>query len=217
MSLLDAVRILRSDREAKLVFDDMRRELLRLVAKEALTASKLSTLLGLSPPTVGHHLDALKASGLVEIVSKEPETHGIVQKFYRATAQACIIEARRLSPSVKRYFMPARIERTRGMIAALSIGAAEGYKSSSDSVETVTEELGGFILEAAEHRQASKTEIDPENVINGIYSEALENLVRMKPKLFPPFPPSRMETPRQVAEPINNPLKTRHSSNTRWP
>jgi DNA-binding transcriptional ArsR family regulator len=182
---LDSVRILVNDREAKLVFDDMRREMLRLLAKEALTARRLATILGLSSPTVGHHLEVLKRSGFVEIVGMEAEAHGIIQKFYRATAQAYIIETRKLSPIVKRYFMPSRIERTRGMVAALSLNSGEEYKSSSRGVETASEELGRYILEAAERRQGPAAETDPETVINGMYREALENLLISRPNIFP--------------------------------
>ncbi len=188
VSRLDAVHILKSDHEGKLIFDGMRREALRLLAREALTGQRLARILGLSAPTVGHHLDSLKRAGLVEVVGTEAEAHGIVQKFYRATAQAYIIEPRRLSPIVKRYFMPARIERTRGMVAALSLNAMDGYKSSSRGVEAATEELGQYILEAAERRQGPSIETDPESLINGIYIEALWNLIRVKPKLFPPLP-----------------------------
>ncbi len=128
---MDAVLIVRSDREAKLIFDDMRREILTLLAIEALTAGKLAATLGLSAPTVSHHLDSLKRSGLVEIVKTEAESHGIVQKFYQAKAQAYIIETGTPSAPVKRYFIPARIERTRGILAALSLNGKDGYKPSS--------------------------------------------------------------------------------------
>jgi DNA-binding transcriptional ArsR family regulator len=165
---LDSVRILNTDREAKLVLDEMRREILRVLAKEALTARKLSTILCLSPPTVGHHLDALSRSGFVEIVGTEAEAHGIVQKFYRATAQAYIVQTRELSPVVRRYFMPARIERTRGVVAALSLNSGPGYLSSSRAVETATEDLGEYILQVAQGRQSQSLELDPEILVNEI-------------------------------------------------
>jgi len=178
------VCILRTDQEAKLLFDDMRREILRLLAKQNLTPSKLSTMLGLSAPTVGHHLSALGRSGLVRIVGREPETHGIMQTFYSATAQAYIIETGKLSPVVRRYFMPARIERTRGMLAALSLNSTDGFELSSKVVERMTEELAFFVLESAEHRPGPKVEADPEAIINKIYGEALSNLIKTKPGIF---------------------------------
>ncbi len=182
---LDSVRILNTDRAAKLVLDEMRREILRLLAKEALTARKLSTILCLSSPTVGHHLDALSRSGFVEIVGTEAEAHGIVQKFYRATAQAYIVQTRELSPVVRRYFMPARIERTRGMVAALSLNSGPGYLSSSRAVETATEDLGEYIFQVAERRQSQSLESDPEVLVNEIYTEALRQLLSIRPKMFP--------------------------------
>jgi DNA-binding transcriptional ArsR family regulator len=180
----DQVRILRTDQEAMLLFDDMRREILRLLAKQNLTPHKLSTMLGLSAPTVGHHLSALGRSGLVRIVGREPETHGIMQTFYSATAQAYIIETGKLSPAVRRYFMPARIERTRGMLAALSLHSTGGFELSSELVEETTEELAGGILESAEHHPGPRLKMDPETVINEIYSDALSNLIRKKPRTF---------------------------------
>ncbi len=181
---MEEVQILRNDNEAKLIFDDMRREILRLLARENLTPHMLSTILGLSAPTVGHHLDVLKKSGLVRIVATKAETHGIVQKFYGATAQAYIIETRRLSPSVKRYFMPARIERTRGILAALSLNSADQYEISSELVETATEELATRIVEVSESRQGRMAEKDPERVISEIYRDALSILISAKPNMF---------------------------------
>src|SRR5262245_32701888 len=163
----------------------MRREILRLLAKEALTSRKLSEMVGLSAPTVGHHLAALKKAGLVEIVGTEVETHGIVQKFYRATSQAHVVETRRLSPALKRYFMPSRIERTRGMLAALSLIRGGESKLSSEEVETATEDLARYILEAAERRRGAETGKDPEQVLNEIYKEGLSNLIKARPNIFP--------------------------------
>jgi DNA-binding transcriptional ArsR family regulator len=190
-----------SDREAKLIFNDMRREILRILSKESVTAQRLAKIMGLSAPTVGYHLDALKRSGLVEIIATEVESHGMLQKFYRSTAQAFIIEPLKLSPPVKRYFMPARIERTRGMVAALSLNATNGYKPSSRDVEVATEELGHSVLEAAERRNGPSTEIDPECVINGIYSEALWNLLAVKPKILPTLDPA-------VIQGMRSPIRT---------
>ena len=181
---MDQVHILRTDQEAKLLFDDMRREILRLLSKESLTPRKLSTMLGLSAPTVGHHLGALRRSGLVKIVGREPETHGIMQTFYSSTAQAYIIETGKLSSAVRRYFMPAKIERTRGMLAALSLSATDRFELSSEMVETATEELAKFILESAEQHQGPRMRPDPETIVNQIYRDALSNLVSTRPKIF---------------------------------
>jgi DNA-binding transcriptional ArsR family regulator len=185
VSDLEQVHILRNDHEAKLLFDDMRREILRLLAKETLTPQRLSMALGLSAPTVGHHLEALKTAGLVRMVGTEAETHGILQKFYRASASAYVIDTRGLSPKVKRYFMPANIERTRGILAALSLNAPSEYRLSSDAVETATEELGRLILKAAERCQGSNGEADQECVINRIYRESLSGLIKMRPNILP--------------------------------
>ncbi len=185
---MKTVDILRSDREAKLIFDDMRREILRLIAKEPLTARKLASTLGLSAPTVGHHLESLKRSGLAEVVKTEPESHGIIQKFYQASAQAYFIETGALSQAVKRHLMPVRIERTRGMVAGLSLNGTLGFKPSSQLVETATGELAQLILDAAELRQGPSSETDPECVINEIYVEALRNLLKSKPEILPWIP-----------------------------
>src|SRR2546425_4272688 len=182
---MDAVLIIRTDKEAILILDDMRREILRLLAKEALTAGNLAATLGLSAPTVSHHLNSLKRSGFVEIVRAEPESHGIVQKFYQSKAQAYIVETEKLSAPVKRYFMPARIERTRGILAALTLNARDGYKPSSPAVEEATRELARHIIDAAERRQGPCREADPECLVNQIYREAIGNLLKVKPERFP--------------------------------
>ncbi len=81
--------------------------------------------------------------------------------------------------------MPARIERTRGILAALTLKGRGGYKPSSPMVEMATRELAGHILDSAERRQGPCRETDPECVINEIYREAIENLLKVKPEIFP--------------------------------
>jgi DNA-binding transcriptional ArsR family regulator len=190
---MDSVRILRGDDEAKLVFDPMRREILRLLAKKMLTGAKLSSMLGLSAPTVSHHLTALKKGGLVEIVRSEAEDHGIIQKFYRATALVYVLDLTRMSPSVKRYFMPNRIERTRAMLAAMALGSGQRIKPSTQLVEKMTEELVPFLVRAAERRNAPADDVDTEELLFDIYVEGLSGLLRSRPGLFPKIPLANLE------------------------
>lgn len=182
---MDSVCIVRNEKDAKLVFEPIRREILRLLAKENLAECDLATRLGLSPPTVGHHLKGLEKAGFVRVARNVAEAHGILQKFYESNAQVYIADSTKLPPHVKRRLQAGRIERTRGILAALSINNGGSYKPSSPMVERMTESLEPFLLEAAEKRQGPRNGDDPELVINEIYTHALKTLLKSRPDMFP--------------------------------
>ena len=80
------MRIVHDETDAKLLTDPMRREILKLLARESMTENDLAETLGLSAPSVGYHLRGLKSRGFIAMVRKEPEEHGIIQKFYHTNA-----------------------------------------------------------------------------------------------------------------------------------
>jgi len=165
------VKVVTDESQARLISDPMRREMLRLLSRRDLTERELSRIIGLSPPSVGHHLKALKDGELISKVRSEAGEHGIIQKWYIANAQAFIVDRERLPNDVRRYFMPIDIERARGVTACLSL-FGETVAPSTRSMETLTHQVCKAICKTAEKYQGP-LEDDPERVMHQIYSKAL--------------------------------------------
>jgi len=168
-----AVEVVTDESQARLIADPMRREMLRLLSRRALTEKELSKIIGLSPPSIGYHLKALNEGELISKVRSEAGGHGIIQKWYIANAQAFIVDRDRLPNDVRRYFMPIDMERARGVTACLSL-LGESVASSTRSMETLTHQVCKAICKAAE-KYRGPVEDDPEKVIHQIYAEALRN------------------------------------------
>ncbi|NWF94781.1 MAG: ArsR family transcriptional regulator [Candidatus Thorarchaeota archaeon] len=72
----------------KVLFDHVRAEIVfKYLCKNAMTVKQLSDALGKNPGTILHHIDKLKAAGLVVQERTEQTVTGIVQRYYRATAR----------------------------------------------------------------------------------------------------------------------------------
>lgn len=74
----------------KVVADGRRLAILRLLLAGPGTLSQLGRALGMHPAQVRHHLKQLEAAGLVALASTEI-TGGFVEKYYRATAHAFVV------------------------------------------------------------------------------------------------------------------------------
>ena len=74
----------------KVVADGRRLAILRLLLWKRATLSQLGKLLDMHPAQVRHHLKQLEAAGLVELAATQV-TGGFVEKYYRATARAFVI------------------------------------------------------------------------------------------------------------------------------
>ncbi len=170
--------IVRSEAEAKLLIDPMRREILRLLAKEALTETQLAKMLGLSAPSVDYHLKGLKKGNFVSVAGREAEGHGIIQKFYQANARAYLVEKEKMPLYIKRYFMPMDIERARGIAACLTLFKASGFKLESETMESLAESLANAISRTAQNFQYPRLGADPEPAISQLYAEALGQVLR---------------------------------------
>ena len=174
---MDLVRIVRSVAEAKLLMDPMRREILRLLGAKTLTGGELATILGLSPPAVTHHLQALERGKFITMIGAEAGKHGMVKKFYRANAQAFIIDKGKLPTYLRRYFIPAEIERVRGIMASLTLLKDGSFDTSAQSIERLCERYAGSILEVAQQYAERPPDDDPERLVNQLYREALRRLL----------------------------------------
>ena len=74
----------------KVLGDQRRIEILRLLMAKAATLSQLGRMMDIHPAKVRHHLKKLEGAGLVEFVSSR-EVRGFVEKYYQATAQAYFV------------------------------------------------------------------------------------------------------------------------------
>src|SRR2546427_5845517 len=135
-----SVKCIRRPSEARVLYEPMRREILRLLGKTAMTQTQLGRVLGLRAPTVGHHLSALKSNGFVSVVRQEPGMHGIVEKYYGSTAQLYYIDRKIMPLDVRRYYMPLDIERARGVLACAMM-KQKNFDPPSDLMESFAEAL----------------------------------------------------------------------------
>jgi DNA-binding transcriptional ArsR family regulator len=168
------VRVVAHESQARLLFDPMRREILRLLSRRAFSERELSEIIGITPPSIGHHLKALKEGQFISIVRREVGKQGIVQKWYLANAQAFIVDRERVPDDVRRYFMAIDIERTRGVAACMSLMRGGGI-SSTKSMESLTQQICNAICKAAE-KYPGRLEEDPETVVHQMYVQALKTL-----------------------------------------
>jgi putative molybdopterin biosynthesis protein len=79
---IDRVRVLANDERLRL---------LRLLMREPATLTQLGEVVGHHPAWVRHHVLTLEGAGLVELVETRP-TKGYVEKFYGATARAFAVD-----------------------------------------------------------------------------------------------------------------------------
>ena len=156
----------------KRLIDPMRRTIVNILADQSMTESQLAKSLGLTESAVGHHLKSLEAAGLVSIIKREPERHGIIQKFYRSRALSFIIDARNMPQDISRYFFPTNIERIRGALSCLSSG--DKRQISTAIVEDLSKKFADTIVEVARgHAEEEVSSVDRETFTIGLYKEAL--------------------------------------------
>lgn len=169
------IEIIETPEKAEVLVDPMRREIVRLLAEGTMTESELADALGLSDPSVGHHLALLRKFGLIRLERKEVEEHGIVTKLYRSTALVTLINENKLPLRIRRYFMPVNTERVRGAIAALRLAGRNRAVVDSNYVDSLAKWLNEKVIEVARTYRASG-EPGREAVINDLYFAALRQI-----------------------------------------
>lgn len=169
------VEIIETPEKAEVLVDPMRREIVRLLAERAMTESDLADTLGLSDPSVAHHLGVLKKFGLIRLERKEVEEHGIVTKLYRSSALVMLVNDSKLPLRIRRYFMPVHTERVRGAIAALRLLGRNRAMIDSNYVDSLAKWLNDKVVEVARTYRASG-EHRRETVLNDIYFAALREI-----------------------------------------
>jgi DNA-binding transcriptional ArsR family regulator len=177
-----SVEVITATDRARVLVDPMRREIVRLLSLRPMTESELAEKLGLSDPSVNHHLKIIAGAQLIRLARKEVEQHGIVQKFYETTASIFLVDGRSMPLEIERYFMPVRLERALGVIATLSLAMKEPLRVSTEEVEDFAKALDSAIIETAHNYPRQKNE-DRENIIRKIYRDALMRLRRKTERL----------------------------------
>jgi DNA-binding transcriptional ArsR family regulator len=173
-TVLKVVQIIRDEEAAKLISDPMRRAILNLLRQEPMTEASLAQALGLTDATVNYHLGLLKKIGFLNVVKRDVERHGIVQKFYAPTAYLYLPDVDALPKEVSRYYYPINIERARGVLSALK---ATGAGLAGREVDALGEDLARSLVKVSRRyaeREVKQGEGEP--MVNTIYSEALSDL-----------------------------------------
>lgn len=172
---MQTVRILGNVEQAAVLVDPVRRMILDLLATKEMTEAEISKKLEFSQASISHHIKELDRVGLVKIVRKEVESHGILQKFYRATALIVMMDYEKMPYSIRRYTLAIYMERLRGALSAMAMGDGRtGF--SWDGIEALSDSLAKEVVEVARRVKERPPGMSREDLILEIYSTALKNL-----------------------------------------
>jgi len=128
---MDHLRQIRDFEHIKLLSDNRRLTILRLLMAEPYTLTGLGQILDEHPARVRHHVKQLEQAGLIEVV----ETHvvrGFVEKFYRARARAFLLQ---------QYVLPANTEKGTLIVQGSHALALELLASALREAPTIDLEL----------------------------------------------------------------------------
>lgn len=168
--------VITDEEAAKLISDPMRRAILNLLRRRALTEAELADSLGLTDGTINYHLRLLRKIGFVVVAHSEAEGHGIMQKFYAPTAYLYLPDVERLPKEVARYYYPINVERVRGVMSARS--PALHLTADDGAIDEVGEELAKELVRVARGYLGRETSPgEGESLVNEIYTSALSRLV----------------------------------------
>jgi DNA-binding transcriptional ArsR family regulator len=172
---MQPVRIISNVEFAEVLVDPVRRMILDLLATREMTEAEVAKKLEFSQASISHHMKELDRAGLVKIVRKELESHGILQKFYRATAMVVMMDYEKMPYSIRRYTLALYMERLRGALAALSVGNGKP-ELTWDSVETLSDALAKEVVNVARGVRDLPPGLSREDLILEIYATALRSL-----------------------------------------
>lgn len=87
---MDSIQQVESAEQLKVLADDRRLAILRVLMAEPATLSGLGRVFGQHPAWIRHHLKQLEQAGLVRMTTTR-QVRGFVEKYYQATARAFAI------------------------------------------------------------------------------------------------------------------------------
>jgi DNA-binding transcriptional ArsR family regulator len=181
------VNIVNDPKTAEKLVDPMRRTILSMLANHPMTESGLAKTLGLTESAIGYHLKTLEAIGLVRVVKREPEPHGILQKFYGASAMVFIIDTNHLPQEISRYFFPINLERIRGFLCGLPADKLDAVKDDR-TVERLATEFVDHLI-AAGNAYKDEARLGREELNIKLYREAFGKMLEKEPLNSNQVPP----------------------------
>jgi DNA-binding transcriptional ArsR family regulator len=160
---------------AQILVDPMRRAILELLRTKPMTQSKLASELGLSAPSLNHHIKVLRSKRLVVIVKREMETHKVIQKFFSPAAYLFVYDLDALPMNIARYFYPVSLERARGIVSAIRFKDAH-YKmpSTFEEASILSEKISRSLVHAAKEYPKQDLESGLEEAVYKIYTNAIK-------------------------------------------
>lgn len=161
------VKVITDPEVIKLMLEDTRRQILKLLRNREMTISQLSDILGKTPQTVYHHIEKLKEVGLVEV--KRTEMKGnLVEKYYGRTADVFYINLY-LGDEELRYLARSKLK------TKLDIFKALGYKFNEeqllDIMDKITEKEHSYTTKISKELEGKKEalkEFSNEDIIHAV-------------------------------------------------
>lgn len=180
--LRNAVKIIHRPKEAKMIVDPIRREILRQLTIRPQTATQLAEKLNLTKSTVGHHMRVLRKARLIRIKLAKPGSHGILEKYYEPVAVLFIEDHNRIPSDLQNYFLYVHMERLRGIIATFQLISESRKKTFKiprdvDLLNELAREIAKHIVKIGERYENTETEMDAESLLAKIYGEALKTVM----------------------------------------
>jgi DNA-binding transcriptional ArsR family regulator len=173
---------------ARLIVEPANRQILRHLAETELTQKTLSELLGMAPPSVYYHIKELKGAGLITVARVEPESHGILQKYYRAEALYFIVDYGAMPMDLRRYFLSVNLERLRGIFSIIKALKGVEVSLSSAQMERLADRLAYYLAEVAkEHGEEEDRRTNRESLIINVCGEALQRMIEKDPESTEPL------------------------------
>lgn len=173
--MLRQLKIIGDIKSAEVLIDPIRRQILELLAEEEMTEAAIAKRLEFSQASISHHMKELSRAHLVEIARTEAEAHGILQKFYRASARLIMVDYEKMPYSIRRYTLALYIERVRGALAALAHGNQK-VKLTRGDIEVLSDALAKQVVTVARELEKDYGGSSREEMILAIYSAALSRV-----------------------------------------
>jgi DNA-binding transcriptional ArsR family regulator len=175
------VRVISEVKVAQLLAVPIKRQILRRLADREMTQAMLAHELDVSDPTISYHLDALRSAGLVKVVRRVPEVHGIIQNFYRAGARYFVADYEQMPQDLKRYFLDTYLDRLRGAFAMLRALTGADIALPTLEMEMIADRLAVKVVAVAKEYQIRHPDENRESLIVSMYGEALKRLLEEDP------------------------------------
>jgi len=172
---MKGVNIISDPKIAEKLVDPMRRTILSMLANHPMTESNLARTLGFTESAIGYHLKTLEAIGLVRVVKREPEHHGILQKFYGLSSIVFIIDTNHLPLEISRYFFSIDMERIRGCLCSLPADELDLVKDDR-TVERLATQFVDCLIEASAGYK-DEVRFGREELTLRLYREAFEKML----------------------------------------